>query len=220
MTKLIIFDLDGTLINSIYDLADSVNVVLTKYNLETHCTDKYYRFVGDGTLKLIERALPEEYRTEEFIYKVHAEFLEYYDNNCLNKTKIYDGILELIASLSKVNIKLAIASNKTDIFTKKIATYLFGKNVFDLVQGKLDGVPKKPNPEIVLTIMDKLKVSNDETIYVGDSDVDVFTAHNAGIKMCGCVWGFRGEKELKQSGADYILNKPLDLIDVINQKII
>ncbi|NLZ46105.1 MAG: HAD family hydrolase, partial [Clostridiales bacterium] len=138
--------------------------------------------------------------------------------NCLNKTKEYDGIKELLLKLTEMNIKLAIASNKTDVFSKKIVSHIFGDGIFDIVQGKLDCVPKKPNPEIVLSIMDKLKVSCDETIYVGDSDVDVFTAHNAGIKMCGCAWGFRGKDELIKSGADYILNKPFDLINIINQK--
>lgn len=217
MIKLVIFDLDGTLVNSVDDLADSVNNVLTRHNCPVHAVSEYYHFVGDGTVKLIERALPEAMRTEDIIMSVHSEFAAEYEKNCLVKTKPYDSIEEMLSSLEKSGIMTAVASNKTDVFTREIVRALFTNHNFSVVQGKLDGVPKKPDPTIVHMIMDKLGVEKPEVIYVGDSDVDVYTGHNCGLLVCGCLWGFRGKAELSSAGADYLLEKPSDLIDIISK---
>lgn len=217
MIKLVIFDLDGTLVNSVDDLADSVNNVLIRHNCPVHAVSEYYRFVGDGTVKLIERAIPEAMRTEGIIKSLHSEFADEYEKNCLVKTKPYDGIEEMLSSLEKSGIMTAVASNKTDVFAREIVRSLFKSHDFSAVQGKLDGVPKKPDPTIVHMIMDRLGVNKSEAVYVGDSDVDVYTGHNSGLSVCGCLWGFRGKAELSSAGADFLLEKPSDLLDIIGK---
>lgn len=215
MYKLVIFDLDGTLINSIYDLADAVNDSLTELGYPIHCIDKFYRFVGNGTLKLSERALPESKRNDKNIKKLHSLFSEKYNKCCLNKTKAYDGITELISDLKSNGIKCAVASNKPDIFSKYIVNNIFGEKTFDLIMGKCDNVPAKPAPDIVCNILKTLNLNKDEAIFAGDSDVDVITAHNSGLKCIGCVWGFRGEDELKNAGADFLAYKPSDIYEIL-----
>lgn len=216
MIKLVIFDLDGTLVNSVFDLADAVNTVLLKNGYPVHETEKYYRFVGNGTLKLVERALPEKTNEKE-IHRIHGEFAKQYSEHCLDKTVPYEGIVQLLEKLSELGIKTAVASNKTDVFTKKIVSETFPSHSFFKAVGSLDGVPKKPSPEIVFSIMDKADALKEETLYVGDSDVDVFTGHNAGVNVCGCCWGFRGEEELLNAGCDFILHKPEDLIEILGK---
>lgn len=214
MIKLVVFDLDGTLVNSVYDLADAVNNVLKRNGYKTHQLEKFYHFVGNGTKLLVKRALPEN-TSDELVEKLHNEFLDEYSKHCLDKTIPYDGIENMLYELSKRNIKLAVASNKTDEFTKEIVSKLFSKYNFFDASGFVEGVPKKPSPEIVLNILNKANVSNDEVLYVGDSDVDVQTGHNAKLLVCGCEWGFRGRKELLNAGCDYLLEKPSDLLDII-----
>lgn len=215
MIKLVVFDLDGTLVDSVYDLADAVNTVLENNNYPSHNTEKYYHFVGDGTLKLVERALGDNCKDSSEVERIHNQFLKQYSMHCLDKTIAYDGVKELLDKLEDMKILTAVASNKTDVFTKQIVKELFsGHNFFEAV-GKLDGVPKKPSPEIVFNILKKADVKTDEVLYVGDSDVDVLTGHNAGLQVCGCEWGFRGKDELLNAGCDFLLEKPLDLIDVI-----
>lgn len=215
MIKLVVFDLDGTLVNSVYDLADAVNTVLERYGYPIHKTDKYYQFVGNGTVKLVERALPEYARDKANVERLHSAFLKQYSEHCLDKTIAYNGVAELLDKLSEMGIKTAVASNKTDVFTKLIVKELFCSHSFQDAVGKLDGVPRKPSPEIVHSILKKTDVKADEALYVGDSDVDVMTGHNAGLLVCGCEWGFRGKEELVRAGCDFLLEKPEDLIDVI-----
>ncbi len=216
MIKLVVFDLDGTLVDSVYDLADSVNYVLERNGYKTHATDKYYRFVGSGTLKLVERALKGMTDDEKVILKLHDEFLVYYSKHCLDKTKAYDGISELLHKLSEMKVGISVASNKTDVFTKEIVSKLFSDIDFLKVSGKTENVPKKPDPQIVFDIMEFADVKACETLYVGDSDVDVLTGHNAGLLVCGCEWGFRGREELVNAGSDFIVNKPDEIIGIIN----
>ena len=206
-----IFDLDGTLVNSLYDLADSMNAVLEKHGFDVFETDKYRYFVGNGTLKLVERTIPESERTQEKIAAYHQEFSEEYNKRCTDKTKPYDGIKELLAALKEKGCKIAVASNKPDGFAKHIVDSVFEKDTFDIISGKKDGVPTKPAPDIVYSIIDELGVEKSGTVMVGDSNVDVETAHNAGIKCIGCVWGFRGREELETAGADFIADKPRDI---------
>lgn len=216
MVKYIIFDLDGTLVNSVYDLADSVNFVLEQNGYETHPLESFYYFVGNGTLKLVERALPENKRQREEIERVHTQFAEYYAKNYLNKTIPYDGIQNLLDELNKQSIEYAVASNKTDIFTREIIEKLFPDKQFDMVVGKKASNPTKPNPKIVYDILEGKDLKPHEILFVGDSNVDVETGHNANIKTVGCLWGFRGEKELKEAGADYLISSPSELLEIIN----
>lgn len=215
MVKYIIFDLDGTLVNSIYDLADSVNFVLRKNGYSEHPLESFYYFIGNGTLKLIERALPQDKRTEKEIERVHSQFSEHYSKNYLNKTVPYEGIKELLDELDIRGIKYAVASNKTDIFTCEIIDKLF-INSFDMVMGKRDGNPTKPNPKIIYDILEGKDLKTSEILFVGDSDIDIKTGHNAKLKAVGCLWGFRDERELKEAGADFIISHPSELLRIIN----
>ena len=212
MKKLYIFDLDGTLADSLCDLADSVNIVLERHGFPTHDTEKYKYFVGNGAVKLIERALPEDRRTPEVIQAVHAEYSKVYAERMLCKTKPYDGIKELLAELKGRGCKLAVASNKPDDCTVNVVESLFGKDIFDTIHGKREGVPTKPSPDIMYQIMEELGFEPDECIHSGDSNVDVATAHNAGIECIGCTWGFRTEEELITAGADHIVRTPKDIL--------
>lgn len=216
MIKYIIFDLDGTLVNSIYDLADSVNYVLRENGYSEHPIDSFYYFVGNGTLKLIERALPEDKRTANEIERVHSQFAERYSQNYLNKTVPYNGIKELLAELDKREIKYAVASNKTDVFTQEIINDLFKKNQFDVIMGKREENPTKPNPKIIYDILEGKNLTINEILVVGDSSVDIETGHNAKLRAVGCLWGFRDKKELIESGADFMISHPMELIEIID----
>lgn len=215
MKKLIIFDLDGTLVNSIYDLADAVNDSLTELGYPTHELDKFYHFVGNGTVKLSERALPENHRSENDILKLHKMFSERYQKCCLNKTRPYDGIKDALKTLKNFGIKCAVASNKPDNFVKYIVDNLFESDTFDIIVGKREGVPPKPDPQIISDILRQLNIDKQDTVFAGDSDVDVITAHNGNIPCIGCVWGFRGEQELINAGADYLAAAPLNIPEIV-----
>ncbi|MCR5121096.1 MAG: HAD family hydrolase [Ruminococcus sp.] len=214
MIDLAIFDLDGTLADSIYDLADAVNKALAEGGFPTHDYDEYRHFVGNGAKKLIERALPEG-SPPELRDRIHAAFSANYRACCLDKTKPYDGIPELIGRLREQGVLCAVASNKPDEFSALIVESLFGKGVFSLIRGKRDGTPTKPAPDIVYSIAEELDCDLGNAVYIGDSDVDVQTAHNAGLKCIGCAWGFRGEEELLQAGADFIARQPSEIGDII-----
>ena len=192
MKKLFIFDLDGTLVNSIYDLGDAMNAVLERYGFPVFDYDTYKHLVGNGTLKLVERALPEKLRSEENIKKYHAEFSEEYNKRCVNKTK-------------------------PDGFVNYIVKNIFGEKDFDLIKGKKDGVPTKPAPEIIYNILGTLGVKTEEAVLIGDSDVDVMTAKNAGLDCIGCEWGFRGREELENAGAKYIAEVPQDIVSICHE---
>lgn len=218
MTKMIktaIFDLDGTLINSLADLADATNAGLARMGLPTHPAEKYRFFVGNGARKLCERVLPEELRTEEKISELQALFSEEYAKNCLNKTRPYEGIKELITDLGKAGVACAVASNKPDAFSKELISELFGEGQFALVTGKREGVPVKPAPQIVFNILSELGAQPDSAVFIGDSSVDVETAHNAGLECIGCTWGFRGEPELRSAGADHIARSAEDVFEIV-----
>jgi phosphoglycolate phosphatase len=217
LIKLAIFDLDGTLVNSLEDLADAVNYALKKNGFPQHETAKYKYFVGDGLAMLIKRVLPEEFRDEKTEAAIKSDFDFYYNEHYCDKTRPYDGIPELLRELRENGIKLAVASNKPDAFVKIIVKYFF-KDMFDIILGKTDLLPKKPAPDIALKIMDELGVDKKFCVFAGDSNVDVLTAKNAGIISVGCLWGFRDFDELNQAGADYILSKPCEMLDVFNIK--
>lgn len=215
MYKLAVFDLDGTLVDSVCDLADAVNTALAERGYPVHDTEKYYLFVGNGTLKLCERALPEDKRSDAEISSLHTRFAEIYGRICINKTHPYEGIPELIDRLGERGVRCAVASNKTDSFSREIVSALFEKGSFDLVMGKRDGVPTKPQPDIVYNIANELGMDLKAAVMIGDSSVDVRTAHNAGIKCIGCTWGFRGEQELRDAGCDHIAHTPEDIYKLI-----
>lgn len=215
MYKLAVFDLDGTLVNSICDLADAVNTALSERGYPTHETEKYYLMVGNGAKKLCERALPEDRRTEEEITSLNLRFSEVYKTNCLNKTRPYEGMPELVKRLHDAGVRCAVASNKPDTFSKEIVNALFPEGGFDLIMGKRDGVPTKPQPQIIYNIISELGASKEDAVFIGDSCVDVQTAHNAGLPCIGCVWGFRGLRELEENGCEFIADTPEDIFALI-----
>jgi phosphoglycolate phosphatase len=210
--KAIIFDLDGTLINSIPDIADSMNEVLSKYGYQQYTHNQYKYFVGNGIRRLVERCVPPEYSTPENIETIFRTMIEVYGDNCVNKTTVYDGILELLDGLSAKRIKMAILSNKTDSITQKIYNRLFSGNHFEVVLGATNSFPKKPNPKSALFIAERLSVYPDDIFYLGDTSIDMETACAAGFFPAGAYWGFRPAEELSSFGAKFIANTPTDCL--------
>ena len=198
MKKLVIFDLDGTLLNTIYDLAQSTNFALAENGFPTHEVAEYNYFVGNGINKLFERALPEGERTEANIARIREKFLIHYDQHNADKSRPYEGIPDLLETLDKRGILLAVASNKYQAATEKLVTHFFPQIHFAAIFGQREGVPTKPNPQIVEDILGITNIGINETLYVGDSGVDMQTALNSKVEACGVTWGFRPIEELEQ----------------------
>ncbi len=211
MIKACIFDLDGTLINSIDDLAVAMNEALKQVGQKTHDADAYRQFVGNGTDVLVERALDFDLEHKE---AVKAYFLDYYGQHDDVFTAPYDGINELLDALIKRGIQIAIVTNKNHLRTIAIVEKLFKDVPFVAVYGD-DQTTIKPNPTKTLQALDKLGVSKDACLFIGDSDVDMQTGNNAGLKAVGVLWGFRSETELKKAGADVIISQPNELLNYI-----
>lgn len=214
MYKLLIFDLDGTLVNSLEDLATAINTSLEKMGLPTHELEKFNYMVGNGIKKLCQRSLKVEdaHRFNELLNL----FKEYYSSHYAIHTKPYPYIDELLITLKEKNIKIAIASNKAESFVIQIVNELFPRISFDCIKGQVDTREKKPSPDIVFEIMKELKVSKKETIMIGDTDIDITTGKKANLKTIGCLWGFRDYEELYTAGADEIILNPLEILDIIN----
>ena len=212
-----IFDLDGTLEDSIEDLADSMNVVLKANNYPEHEIGKYKLYVGNGINTLVRRSLPVG-SDEETILKCYRSMMNVYDNNCVSKSRPYDGIRELLQEFADKKIKLAVLSNKADNLTKKIIDSLFPEIPFVKVVGLVDENLKKPNPESALAICREMNASSDEVLFLGDTAVDMQTAKNGGFVAIGVLWGFRGKDELIEAGADIIVEKPVDLMNFLDSK--
>ena len=211
MIKLIIFDLDGTLLNTIDDIAISLNKALTVYSLNTHSVDVVKQMVGNGVDKLISRAIGEE---ECLFDEVKKYYLEDYNKNCSNNTKPYDGILKVLNEFKLQGIKLAVLSNKPHVDTIKVIKNYFGNNIFDVVLGKTDYNRIKPYPDGVNEIKNKLNI-NDNIVFVGDSDVDIMTAKNSNVKSIAVLWGFRTIQQLPN--ADYYASSCEDLLNIIKE---
>ena len=214
MIKAVLFDLDGTLVNSLSDLAASTNFALTKFGFPTHETENFKIFVGDGMAKLIERALPEDKRDMETINTTLDIFMEHYRAHYVDETVPYDGILELLDKLT--GVKKAVISNKADEMAIHLTRKLLGER-FDIVCGKREGYPTKPDPTLTLEIIEKLGVAPNECIFVGDSGMDMAVAKNSGCIALGVIWGFRSEEELLLNGADYIAKKPAEILQIIKE---
>ena len=214
--RLAIFDLDGTLVNTITDLGSSVSYALEKLGFPKRTMEEYTRFVGNGTLKLVQRSVPEEVKGDEAVVaRAHSLFKDYYAEHFCDTSRVYGGMLEALEELKSQGIKLSVLTNKPDEFAVKIMDRLFPKGMFCHVQGAKDGVPKKPDPTAELEIMRLLGEDPSHTVHIGDSDVDVFTAHNAGIGCIGCSWGFRSRESLVEAGAEAIADKPVELPEII-----
>ncbi|WP_455668542.1 HAD family hydrolase [Phocaeicola sp.] len=215
MKKLVIFDLDGTLLNTIADLAAATNQALQHYGYPTHDTEAYRFFVGNGINKLFERALPEGERTEENVLKIRSRFVPYYDEHNADLSCPYPGIPELLSVLQQEEIMLAVASNKYQAATRKLIAHYFPAINFVEVLGQREGIPAKPDPSIVHDIIAKAGVKKEEVLYVGDSNVDMQTAHNAGVTAVGVAWGFRPRTELEALHPAYIIEKAAELLSLL-----
>ncbi len=217
--KAVLFDLDGTLVNSLCDLADSVNFALTEYGFPTHETEKFKYFIGDGMAKLIERVLPEDKRDDETLNEVLDTFMDRYRSHFADKTVAYGGIAELVKALNKQGFKLAIISNKAQEMAVEVVDKVLSGLAFDIVCGKREGYPTKPDPTLTLEIIEELGVKPEECVFIGDSGMDMAVAKNAKVKSIGVLWGFREKKELRENGADYIVSSPDEILGIINNKI-
>ncbi len=215
MKSLVIFDLDGTLLNTIDDLATAANYALEQCGYPTHKISSYPYFVGNGVMRLLERVLPDGCRAEETVNRLREYFMAYYDTHCCVHTTPYQGITELLETLSRRSIKLAVASNKYHSAVVNIINHYFPNIDWVAIEGQKEGVPVKPDPSIVFEILSKSPTPKSEVLYVGDSGVDMETARRACVNSVGVTWGFRPEKELKEFYADHIVEAPIEILDFI-----
>ena len=216
--KAVLFDLDGTVLNTLDDIADSANFALEQYGYSIHPVDAYRYFVGNGVDNLIKVILPEDARTPEIFQSLKKTYIERYDAHSLDKTRPYDGVPEMIAELKSMPLKLAVASNKPDDASKFTVSRTFAEGIFDIVAGGKSGVPLKPNPAIIHGILDEFGVPPSEALFVGDTSVDLETAENAGCVSVGVLWGFRPE-EVSSSGANFVIAHPSEIIELIKGRL-
>lgn len=209
---LAIFDLDGTLLNTIADLAAATNYALTQCNYPIHSPEAYPFYVGNGVRKLIERVLPEDSRTDANIDKMMKYFSEYYGEHLCDNTKPYPGISELLNQLTDAGFSLAVASNKYQAAVEILINHFFPNVDWVAIEGQKDGIPTKPDPSIVFEILSKCPTPKAEVLYVGDSGVDMVTASRAAVESVGVSWGFRPVKELKENYADHIASTPNEVL--------
>ncbi len=213
---IIIFDLDGTLLNTIDDLGYACNYALEKTGYPTYPISAYPAKVGNGINNLIRRALPEAERTEENIRRVRAYFVPYYNDHNCDYTRPYDGMTEVLKQLKAQGHQLAVASNKYQAATEKIVNHFF-PDLFDVILGEREGVERKPNPQIVLDILSTLNIKHSTLLYLGDSLVDFETAKNAGVPFVACSWGFVKREQLLEAGIRCIVDQPKEIITLTKQ---
>lgn len=213
--RLAIFDLDGTLLDTIGDLAEACNHMLGLRGLGSHTREEYRAMVGNGILRLVERALPEELRNAEYVAEARRDFLAFYIDHIDCYSRPYDGIRKVLQTLQDEGWTLAVASNKFDAGTKKLIGSFFPEIHFKAIYGNREGFPLKPDAALVELIMEECGATADTTFMVGDSGVDIQTAKAAGVRSVGCSWGFRSRTELEECGADTIADRPLDLLQIL-----
>jgi len=214
MKKAIIFDLDGTLLNTLVDIAEAVNSVLVQYDYPTHKENAYKKFIGNGIEVLAKKSAPNNISDENFI-KFLFDIKETYRQMQNTKTKPYQGILDLLKQLNSNGVKIAILSNKPDEFMEATINRYFSEIDFEIIFGSRKGVQPKPNPEGLYTILDILKLDKSDCFFVGDTSTDIKTGVNAGLESIGVSWGFRDIDELKLAGAKYIVNQPKEILDLL-----
>ena len=214
MKKLVIFDLDGTLLDTIADLAAAANHALQKAGFPVYDTETIRTFVGNGISKLLERALPEGARMAENVERLRTDFVPYYDAHNAEQSKPYPGVAALLLRLQERGMMLAVASNKYQAATEKLVAHYFPAIRFVKVMGQREGVPVKPDPTIVFDIMEAAGVGKEDVLYVGDSGVDMQTAHNAGVDAVAVSWGFRPRTELEAFRPLAIIDRAEELADL------
>ena len=216
MTDTVIFDLDGTLLNTLDDLADSTNYAMVKFGLPERTVSEVRCFVGNGVELLIKRAVAGRLSREQ-----EAEclmlFKQHYSENMNNKTRPYVGMMELVKQLLERDYRIAIVSNKFDLAVKELNVTYF-ESLFPVAIGESEKIAKKPAPDSVFEALSQLESTVERAIYIGDSDVDVMTAHNAGLPCVGVTWGFRDRELLLSVGAEYIIDRPEELLAVLDRR--
>lgn len=218
MVKLVIFDMDGTLLNTLDDLADSCNHILQQYGYPTYPVEAYKYFVGNGIRKLIERTVPEDVlQNPELLHAIESDFLAYYTLHKVDKTAPYKGMVSVLNQLQSKNIQIAVASNKIHREITPLLDYFFPSIKFAAAIGQKPGIPTKPNPDVVYEILSQTQIKKEDTLYLGDTAVDMKTGKRAGIYTIGVLWGFRTEKELLDNGADELIHEPEDLLPLIDK---
>lgn len=211
--QLVIFDMDGTILNTLEDLTDSVNHALEQLGLPTHTIEEVRNFVGNGIRKLIERAVPKG-TDQQLMDKVHQAFTAYYKVHCADKTRPYEGILEMLKNLKAAGCKLAVVSNKADYGVQELCQQYF-EGIFDYAVGEREGIQKKPAPDSVNEVLNRLQFERNQAVYVGDSDVDVATARNAGLDCIAVEWGFRTREFLIEQGAKTLIAEPKQIEEIV-----
>lgn len=215
MYQYVIFDLDGTLLDTLEDLADASNWVCRKHGWPEHPVEAFKNFVGNGAPKLLERVAPPDVElTPELREQTLDEFTTYYTAHKSDKTTAYDGMPELVARLKDAGLTLAVLTNKPDEAAGPVVERYY-PGVFDHVQGALRGMPTKPDPTLLHQLMDRIGAKRETTLFVGDSNVDIQTAKNGGLTGCGVLWGFRTRQELEGEGADFIVERPEEILKVV-----
>lgn len=214
MKKLVIFDLDGTLLNTIDDLGHAANHALTEMGFPTHHISAYPHFVGNGISRLIERVLPVENRDADTIARARRIFVEYYNQHLTDLTVPYPGIPELLDDLTTLGIPLAVASNKYHEAAERIVRHFFPDANWVAIEGQREGVPTKPDPSIVFAVLNQHPTPKADVLYVGDSDVDMDTAYRACVESVGVTWGFRPLSESARRYANHIVNSPNEILDI------
>lgn len=217
MYRWVIFDLDGTLLNTIDDLADAGNWVCQQHGWPVHSVKEFRYMVGNGIPKLVERFTPPEHRDPETLKRVLAEFSARYDAHKEDKTAPYPGMVELIRHLDAAGVVTAVLSNKADDLAGPVVERYY-PGLFSVVQGALPGVPVKPDPALLHRLMDRMGADPENTLFVGDSNVDIQTAKNGDLPGCGVLWGFRTQAELEEADADFLVSDPEQLYALITAK--
>jgi len=210
----VICDLDGTLVDTLEDLADALNRVLRGEQAPGHSLATYKLLVGKGIRDLVGQALPPEKRSAETVARCYAAMLADYGEHCLVKTRRYDGVAELVGGLRAAGAKLAVFSNKSDELTQRIVRRLFRPDDFEVVVGAQPGVPLKPDPTVALAISERWGLAPGRIVFLGDSGIDMLTATAAGMIAVGAAWGFRTKDELVENGASAVLDHPLELLEL------
>lgn len=210
MYQFVIFDLDGTLLNTIDDLADAGNWVCRNHGWPTHSVQEYKRYVGNGMARLAARFSPEEWHTPEGVQAILDEFVPYYDAHKADKTAPYAGMPQALDRLRAAGVSMAVLTNKADELARPIVEGYY-PGLFPVVQGALSGYPTKPDPTLLYKLMERMGADAGNTLFVGDSNVDIRTAKNGGLTSCGVLWGFRSRRELEEEGADFIVETPAEL---------
>ena len=211
----VVFDMDGTLLNTLDDLANACNHVCEKHGWPTFPVDAYRYKVGNGQPKLIERIIPAEFLGDQAVFEEALEdFRVYYAAHREDNTAPYEGIQKMLDALVDAGVPIAVLSNKDHTATVPLAAQYFG-DCFTIVQGRVDAFPPKPEAPVTLHVLELLHANPDTTLYVGDSNVDMLCGHTAGMRSCGVTWGFRSREELADAGADYLVDTTDELLDVV-----